>query len=303
MPGVLRRVFQPTARTLVAAQGLFAFAFPLLNVLLLFLPMGWGAALLGPIYVSAFIPPFSFITGPLAVLAAWRMAQGKWWPFAIGLGFEALWLVAPLQQIGVSHTLRYFRGPGPIISICIGLTGVALIVLAALARPRHTPPGSPRAPISVRPAIAGLAAGGLVLLVVAAFALFLIARSQPISYNELISHPEARLYYPGSEVISASGAGEEQGLDVHTSASFNSHLRVAASPADILSWYQHELESRGWILRQSDAYAVPSRAFSLDRREVMRIGIAPDGTYSTTFTVLPSGCEENDTTFHNCTGF
>lgn len=151
-----------------------------------------------------------------------------------------------------------------------------------------------------------LVGGGAAILLLAAavvFGLVLVFPDRNVSYEELISHPEARLYYPGSQVLSAQGTGEEQGIDVHTWASFTSNLRVNASPTQILSWYERELESRGWTLRQVDAYAVPSRVFTFGRREEMRIAISSNGTYATTFTVLPVGCGDSATAFHNCTGF
>ena len=197
----------------------------------------------------------------------------------------------------------YQRGPGAFISLGIGLTGMLLILGTAIWRPRGTS-GPPRpASVFFRPLLFGTVGIALLLATVVAFGLYLVFRNQGVSYDELISHPEARLYYPGSQVISAQGTGEEQGLDVHTWASFTSHLRTGASPAQILSWYKRELEGQGWILRQSDAYAVPRRVFTLGRREEMQVAISPDGTYATTFTVLPVGCGDKDTTFHNCTGF
>jgi hypothetical protein len=178
-----------------------------------------------------------------------------------------------------------------------------LILGAAIWRPRGAS-SQPRAPLSsVKPLLVGGAGAVLLLAAVVALGLLLVLRNQNVSYDELISHAEARLYYPGSQVISARGVAEEQGLDVHTWASFTSELRTDASSPQILSWYERELEGRGWVLRQVDAYAVPSRVFTMGRREEMRIATSPDGTYSTTFTILPVGCGDSDIDFHNCTGF
>jgi hypothetical protein len=291
------------ARALLVAQGLFAIAFPVINFAFLFLPMGLAAALLGPIYMAAFVPPFSFLSGPMAIVASWRMTGGPSWPFFLGLAFEAVWLISPLEQLQISQLLPYTRGPGAFISLGIGLAGMVLILGAAIWRPRGAPRQPRAASASLRPLLLGTAGIALLLAAVMAVGLYLVFRNQDISYTELISHPEARLYYPGSQVISARGTGEEQSLDVHTWATFTSNLRTGASPAQILSWYERELEGRGWILRQADAYAIPSRVFTLGRREEMQVAISTDGTYSTTFTVLPVGCGDNDTAFHNCTGF
>jgi hypothetical protein len=290
-------------RALLVAQGLFAIAFPVINFAFLFLPMGFAAALLGPIYMAAFVPPFSFLSGPVAIVASWRMNRGPRWPFFLGLAFEAVWIISPLQQLQISRLVPYTRGPGAFISLGMGLAGMVLILGTAIWRPRGAPPQPRAGSVSLRPLLLGTAGIALLLAAVIAVGLYLVFRNQGVSYTELISHPEARLYYPGSQVISARGTGEEQGLDVHTWASFTSALRTGASPAQILSWYERELEGRGWILRQADAYAVPSRVFTLGRREEMQVAISTDGTYSTTFTVLPVGCGDNDTTFHNCTGF
>jgi hypothetical protein len=303
MPLFRLSVALAVTRALLVAQGLFAIAFPVINFAFVFLPMGFAAAVLGPIYMAAFVPPFSFLSGPIAIVASWRMSREPWWPFFLGLAFEVIWIISPLEQLQVSRLVPYERGPGAFISLGIGLTGIVLILGTAIWRPRGTS-GPPRSgSVSLRPLLFGTVGIALLLAAVVVFGLYLVFRNQDVSYAELISHPEARLYYPGSQVISAQGGGEEQGLDVHTWASFTSHLRTGASPSQILSWYERNLEDQGWILRQSDAYAVPSRVFTLGRREEMQVAISPDGTYSTTFTVLPVGCRDSDTTFHNCTGF
>lgn len=293
----------PLARSLLAAQGLFAFLFPLVNAAFVFLPMGWVAALLGPIYVSAFIPPLSIVTGPLAVVAAWRLAAGRGWAFVLALFFELLWLISPIELLQTPHLPNNDRGPGAVIALVIGLIALALLVVAATSTLRRRSKSQASA-ASVKPLIFGMASASLVIGALVYFGLSLTLSNQEVSYSELISHPEARLYFPGSQVISAQGAGEDQRLDVHRWATFTSELRTDASASEVLSWYDRELASRGWVLRKTDPYnAEPGRIYTLGRREQFQVSIAGDGTYGTIFMVLPAGCGTDDTAFHNCTGF
>ncbi len=69
-----------------------------------------------------------------------------------------------------------------------------------------------------------------------------------VSYQEVKSHPEATLYYPGSEVVRVIGSGEVRNyIEGGSNSAFaGAILRTDDTPERVYAWYRAWVVDHGW---------------------------------------------------------
>jgi hypothetical protein len=102
----------------------------------------------------------------------------------------------------------------------------------------------------------------------------------PVSYELISSRPEAKLYYPDSQVLSPFGQPEKQGDFISGSerAFAGAILTSSDKPEKIYQWYRDWLLAHGW---QSDEHAfgglastqISLQGYSKGQRETLYIAI------------------------------
>jgi hypothetical protein len=98
----------------------------------------------------------------------------------------------------------------------------------------------------------------------------------PVTYQELMAHPEPRLFYPGSRVFSRFGGPEYTDAIAGLSAAFSGAvLANSATPAQIYRWYHDWLLSRHW--RRHDSISVSTwtshESYTRSPRELYTVAI------------------------------
>jgi len=113
--------------------------------------------------------------------------------------------------------------------------------------------------------------------------------------KELLSHAESHLYYPGSRVTSRAVGAEDQGLDTgRIAAGTTVTLAESAPMAKIYGWYETELASRGWKLRQTETIN-GYELFTKGTSEVFQLSPGRDaGTYIMFYSIRPAQCRTTD---------
>lgn len=132
------------------------------------------------------------------------------------------------------------------------------------------------------------------LLIVAAA---VMAACGEVSYSDLLSHPEARLFYPDSRVITRAGGGEERsGLDTgRTPAQTTVVLAVDAPMSQIYAWYEARLAAMGWRLRKTETINGGYELFTKGKNQVFQVSPGrKDGTYAMYYSILPAACAGQD---------
>jgi hypothetical protein len=134
----------------------------------------------------------------------------------------------------------------------------------------------------------------VVALTVASAAM--LAACGGVTYKDVLSHPEAHLYYPGSRVVSKAGADESSGLDTgRMPAGATTNLATAATLSEVYAWYKAELTSRGWKLRKTETIGGGYDLFTRGTRDVFYVSAAAGAaTYSIRYLIIPAGCATSD---------
>jgi hypothetical protein len=119
----------------------------------------------------------------------------------------------------------------------------------------------------------------LVLLAAAIFAIRQFAPAadgfaafRPVSASELAAHPEGHLYFPGSVVLQQStydmtgpllSAGQPAGIAATAATS--------ASKKEVISWYEAQMQSRGWSPECGEVCVPTSSEWSRGNRELFTV--------------------------------
>jgi len=117
-----------------------------------------------------------------------------------------------------------------------------------------------------------------------------------VTYKDVLSHPEAHLYYPGSRVVSKAGADERTGLDTgRMPAGATTNLATDAALSEIYAWYKAELTSRGWKLRKTETIGGGYELFTRGTQDVFQVSRGSGAaTYSIEYLVIPASCATTD---------
>jgi hypothetical protein len=131
-------------------------------------------------------------------------------------------------------------------------------------------------------------------LIVASAAM--LAACGGVTYKDVLSHPEAHLYYPGSRVVSKAGADEGSGLDTgRTPAGATTNLATDATLSEIYAWYKAELSSRGWKLRKTETIGGGYELFTRGTRDVFYVSAGSGtATYEIRYLIIPASCATTD---------
>lgn len=129
-----------------------------------------------------------------------------------------------------------------------------------------------------------------------------------VTYQQLLAHPEARLYFPGSEVVHTFGLSEyRHPFSGERDRAFAGAVLATSAPwAEIFLWYRHWLLARGWrgyetprldVWIQWKAYACGTREeFTVAQENPKLLGMTLGRTipkaqriYEIRFGILPYG--------------
>jgi hypothetical protein len=74
----------------------------------------------------------------------------------------------------------------------------------------------------------------------------------PVTFDQVKSHPEGHLFYPGAHIYWPIGGGEQRNsIEGGTNPAFSGAILTSnRSPDEIFAWYQSWLFSHGWALDQ-----------------------------------------------------
>ncbi len=99
----------------------------------------------------------------------------------------------------------------------------------------------------------------------------------PVTYEQVASHEEAHLYYPGARVFWRFGGGEERNLIEGGSnwAFAGAILLSEGAPQDLYAWYRQWMLAHGWqpepTIRATTQVSI--EGYHRGKRELFRVAI------------------------------